>query len=417
MAKPSASKPTSKSTAVATTPSVPPLKFTGHRYFVNRLILSTLTGRPVQISQIRPNSPTRPGLSSAEVSLLRLLDAITNGSEITFNDTGTAVLYKPGMIIGSVPGYGADAISGEVRHVVSKECASERAASYFLIPLLVLGAISRSPMRVRLTGPGVVTAATERDVSVDCVRTAVAPYLEKFGVRLERVEIKTEKRSCTGGGGEVLLVIEGQVKVPRTVHALRSGVVKQIRGVAYAVGVGGGINARMIDEARGLMNKVAPDTRIFSDNAAAPLVDDEENGGKKRTGVGFGLCLVATTTEGAIYSSDVAAPANGGITPEDIGRRAALQLLEAIAAGGAVGSQAVMPVIALMSMGSEDVGRVVLGRDIIGSEDVLQLARDAKAFGMSSWGIREASGENDHDGEVVVSIVGKGLGNLGRKVA
>jgi RNA 3'-terminal phosphate cyclase-like protein len=371
----------------------------------------------VHISKIRPSSSIRPGLSPAEVSLIRLLDAVTNGSEITFNVTGTALLYKPGMIVGSVAGYGADPVTGEITHTVNKEVASERAASYLLIPLLVLGSVSRSPVKVRLIGPGVVTGATDRDVSVDTVRTAVVPCLAKFGVRFERIELKIMQRSCAGGGGEVVLNFEGQVKVPRTVHWLRSGRVKQIRGVAYAVGVGGGVNARMIEEARSVCNKLAPDTRIFSDNAAAPFVNDPETGGKKRVGVGFGLCLVATTNEDAIYSADVVAPVNGGITPEDVGKRAALQLLEAISQGGAVGRQAVFPVLALMGMGSEDVGRVVLGRDVLGSEDVVQLARDSKAFGMSSWGIRQATGEDDHDGEMIVSLVGKGLGSIGRKVA
>ena len=43
----------------------------------------------------------------------------------------------------------------------------------------------------------------------------------------------------------------------------------------------------------------------------------------------------------------------------------------------------------------------------------MQLARDLRTFGMSGWGMRDA----DNEGEVVVSIVGKGVGNVGRKIA
>jgi RNA 3'-terminal phosphate cyclase-like protein len=70
----------------------------------------------------------------------------------------------------------------------------------------------------------------------------------------------------------------------------------------------------------------------------------------------------------------------------------------------------------LMAMGSEDVGRIALGREVLASEDVIQLARDSKEFGGSAWGFRDQSGENER-GEVVVSVVGRGVGNVGRKVA
>ena len=66
-----------------------------------------------------------------------------------------------------------------------------------------------------------------------------------------------------------------------------------------------------------------------------------------------------------------------------------------------------------MAMGSEDVGRIAVGKDVLGSEQIVQLARDLRTFGMSGWGMREGD-----DGEdVVVSIVGKGVGNVGRKIA
>jgi RNA 3'-terminal phosphate cyclase-like protein len=53
---------------------------------------------------------------------------------------------------------------------------------------------------------------------------------------------------------------------------------------------------------------------------------------------------------------------------------------------------------------------------------VIQLARDSKAFGLSAWGLRDANTTDDAlgddgKGEVVVSIVGRGVGNVGRKIA
>jgi RNA 3'-terminal phosphate cyclase-like protein len=67
-----------------------------------------------------------------------------------------------------------------------------------------------------------------------------------------------------------------------------------------------------------------------------------------------------------------------------------------------------------MAMGSEDVGRLALGSDVIGSEDVIQLSRDLREFGGSGWGLRDAGDDKE---EIVVSVVGRGVGNVGRKVA
>lgn len=68
-----------------------------------------------------------------------------------------------------------------------------------------------------------------------------------------------------GGGGEVQIVFGHQVRVPRTLHLLGGGKVKRVRGVAYATGVSGGNNARMIEAARGVLNRLVGDVYIFSD--------------------------------------------------------------------------------------------------------------------------------------------------------
>src|SRR3954454_15167273 len=90
--------------------SAPPpeyLRFTTHKSLTHRLILSTLTGRPLHISQVRSSS-TSPGLAPHEISFLRLLESITNGSSITISYTGTTFTYIPGLITGSVDGLGAN---------------------------------------------------------------------------------------------------------------------------------------------------------------------------------------------------------------------------------------------------------------------------------------------------------------------
>lgn len=402
-------------------PSQPPLRFTTHKNLAYRLVLATLTGRPVHISQIRPSSPTNPGLAPYEISLLRLLEAITNGSQMEISYTGTILVYKPGLITGSAPGSGANS-SGVIRHEIPNGCP--RGISWFLLPLCLLAPFSKSQINVLLTGPGVITSSTPTgDMSVDSVRTAILPLYKNFGIE-NNIELRILQRANAGeprrgGHGEVQLIFGHQVRLPKTLHFMNPGRVKRIRGVAYSTGVSGSNNARMIDAARGILNDLVRDTYVYSDISAAPLVAAPEKNNpaaKKKVGVGFGLSLVAESSTGVLYSADVASPPAGGQPPEDVGKQCAFQLLETIAKGGCASPAAAPTMVMLMAMGSEDVGRLQLGREVVASETMVQLARDLTKFGAAGWGVRDATGVNAED-DVVVSVVGRGIGNVGRKIA
>ncbi|KAL9066400.1 MAG: hypothetical protein Q9157_007160 [Trypethelium eluteriae] len=399
------------------------IRFTGHKFLTQRLVLSTLTGRPIRVSQIRSSSPTSPGLLPHEVSLLRLLEAITNGAIIEFSYTGTTIAYKPGLITGSASGYGAGS-GGIITHDIPSSCT--RGVSFFLLPLCLLAPFSKAPVKVQFTGAGVITSATAHgDISVDSVRTAILPIYEQFGISGD-IELRILRRSNPGyggkgGGGEVQLTFGRQVRLPKTLHLLNPGRVKRIRGVAYATGLGGANNARMTEAARGLLNPLVPDTYIYSDVSAAPLlplegraVGKDGKPAKRKVGIGFGISLVAYTSTDVLYSADMASPAEGGETPEDTGRKCALQLLESIEQGGCVSMAAAPTTCILMAMGAEDMGRIQVGRDVIGSEALIELARDLRTFGTSGWGLRDAE---DDSNDVIVSIHGRGIGNVGRKIA
>ncbi|QSS65680.1 RNA-3'-phosphate cyclase [Histoplasma capsulatum] len=398
----------------------PPLRFTSYRQFTLRLVLSTLTGRAVHISQIRPSDPIHMGLAPHEISFLRLLEAVTNGSHMEISYTGTIVLYKPGLITGSAPGSGAS--GGVIKHEIPSNCS--RGISYFLLPMCLLAPFSKAPFNILFTGPGVITSSTPTgDMSVDSVRTAILPLFAQFGI-FNNIELRVLKRSNPGpngkgGGGEVQLVFGHQVRLPKTIHLLNPGRIKKIRGVAYAIGLSGSHNARMIEVARGVLNPLCPDTYVFSDVSSAPLVaaptrDNPSN--KKKIGLGFGLSLVAESSTGCLFSADVASLPTGGKPPEDISKRCAYQLLESISVGGCVSRAAAPTMITLMAMGSEDVGRLQVGRDVIADESMIQFARDLNKFGTPGWGIRDAPGESD-SGDVIISVVGRGIGNVGRKIA
>src|ERR1700730_1736322 len=112
------------------TPAPEFLRFTTHKSLTQRLVLSTLTGRPIHISQIRSSSPTNPGLAPHEISFLRLLDSITNGSAMQISYTGTTLTYMPGLITGSMGSGGA---TDAVKCILPETC--RRGVSWFLLPL------------------------------------------------------------------------------------------------------------------------------------------------------------------------------------------------------------------------------------------------------------------------------------------
>ncbi|KAH8676300.1 RNA 3'-terminal phosphate cyclase/enolpyruvate transferase [Xylariales sp. PMI_506] len=397
------------------------LRFTGHKAFAQRLVLATLTGRPIHISKIRTSSPTNPGLAPHEVSFLRLIEAVTNGSSMQISYTGTTMTYHPGLITGAAPGVGAG--DGDViEHHLPATCT--RGITYFLIPLCQLAPFSKSHMNVRFSGPGVITSATDTgDLSVDSFRTAILPLYDLFGIPAARIELRVLQRSCpgprgVGGAGVVELRFASQVRLPKTLHLNRHpGRIKRIRGVAYATGVSASNNARIIHAAREVLNPLVADIHVAAQYDQAPLIaTSDKSTNKRRLGIGFGLSLVAESSSvGVIYSADVVAPAEGGVVPEDIGKRCAYQLLETIEKSGCMSSAGASTALTLMAMGSEDVGRIRLGRDVIGTDQLIGLARDLKTFGASSWGLRDV--DDDDTGDIIVSVKGTGVGNVGRKVA
>lgn len=336
--------------------------------------------------------------------------------------TGTTITYHPGLITGTIAGQGA--VEGDVvEHSLPATCT--RGVTYYLLPLCLLAPFSKAHMNVRFTGPGVITSSTETgDPSVDSFRTAILPLFGLFGIPPARIELRVLQRSCAGpggrgGGGTVELRFASQVRLPKTLHLNRNpGRIRRIRGVAYSTGVSASNNARMIHSAREVLNPLVSDIHIAAQYDQAPLVDSpgEKVGHKRRLGIGFGLSLVAESSSvGVLYSADMVVPPSGGEVPEDIGKNCAYQLLETIAKGGCVSPVAATSVLTLMAMGSEDVGRLRVGRDIIGSEELIGLARDLRTFGASSWGLRDVT--EDESGDIIVSVKGTGVGNVGRKMA
>lgn len=60
-----------------------------------------------------PARQESPGLTSAEAGFLRLVDQLTNGSLVEINETGTALFFRPGILIGGSLQHDCGATDGQ----------------------------------------------------------------------------------------------------------------------------------------------------------------------------------------------------------------------------------------------------------------------------------------------------------------
>jgi len=72
-------------------------RLSGSRHLRQRLVLATLTSTGVTIDDIR-SGDAAPGLRPYEVSLLRLLDKISDRHTIDLNETGVALLPRTSLV-------------------------------------------------------------------------------------------------------------------------------------------------------------------------------------------------------------------------------------------------------------------------------------------------------------------------------
>ncbi len=77
------------------------LRFEGSTHFRQRLVCSTLSGRPIRIDKIRAADQS-PGLRDFEACLLRLLEKVTDGCVVEINETGAFIsFFAPATLLRS----------------------------------------------------------------------------------------------------------------------------------------------------------------------------------------------------------------------------------------------------------------------------------------------------------------------------
>ncbi|KAJ1507169.1 hypothetical protein HMI54_004404, partial [Coelomomyces lativittatus] len=283
------------------------LKFKGHLYFRQRLVLSLLSGKPIRITEIRPDDEN-PGLTDYEVAFLKLLEQLSNGTTVSISHTGTSFSFFPGIIINGV---------------VNEIMPTSRALSYYLEPLLVLGLFGKTPLACTLHG----VTVNPYDVQIDTLRTVCLPFLTQFGVNPTTVSLKVEKRGAAPlGGGEVQLILQPLPQVTLTSIPPHQGRIQRIRGLASSTRVSSDYVIRLMNQARSILTPFIPDVYIYTDVA---------KGVQSGLSPGYALSLFSESTTGVHYSSEIASNDKGG-DPEEMASQCAFALLHSIELGGTV---------------------------------------------------------------------------------
>ena len=420
------------------------VRLAGSANFRDRLVCSTLSGRPIRIDDIRSDvrNDNDVGLRDYEANVLRLLDKITNGCKIQIDASGMSLKYTPGVIVGGKR--------------TDHDCGTSRGMGYFLEPLIVLGLFAKNAVEIRLLG----ITNDDGEMSVDTFRNVTLPMLKKrFGIDNAGASLTIKERGVPPeGGGEVILKTTplgyrsqavlreaGEEKRPAAMDWTNEGLVKRVRGVAFTVRIPPQTSNRLVDGARGVLNNFLPDVYIFTDHHAG------KDGGRSP---GYGISLVAETTEGCVLGSDCASAstqkqrrrknnsASGGFvgdegeeggekedaedgvivvastsasshqkTPEDYGRECAETLVSEIQRGGVCDSSHQPLVLLLLAVGPDHVSHVRVGASL--TPRAVHLLRCVRLF----FGVTFNIQAEPESGTVFLSCVGCNLRNFAKRAS
>ncbi|KAI3841303.1 hypothetical protein MKW98_007784 [Papaver atlanticum] len=329
------------------------MKLKGSRHFRERLVLSTLSGTPISIEEIRADE-TWPGLRSHEIKLLRLIEEISDGGAVVLNETGTKLKYTPGVII---CGKRYDAF----------DCGLSRSIGYFLEPLIVLGLFGKKSFEIKLNG----ITNDSKDPIVDTFRSTTLNILKRFGIDSEGVDLKIVNRGAPPlGGGEVIL------KVPMVESSLSA--------------------VTWIDE--GMIIKM----EIKLEN----LLDLVYHWSlRPHQGASSLLILQLAMQEGGNDEDDEREEL---MPPEEIGEQAASMLLGEIEQGGVVDSRHQGLLFLLCALCPQDVSKVRVGKL---SPYAIETLRHIRDF----LGVKFVITPDPSTETVILKCLGCGLKNLSRK--
>lgn len=274
---------------------------------------------------------------------------------------------------------------------------------YYLDVLIAFGPFCKNPIEANLKG---VTNSFDSP-SVDHIRSSAFNIMKRFIIEEGAYQMKVLKRGMKPeGGGEILFKIKPVLKL-RALQLEKSGMVKRIRGTVYACKVSSTFSNRTVESAKGVMLNFIPDVYLHT---------DQNKGKLSGLSAGYGVNLVAETTENVIFSAEVV-NMEQGILPEDVGKLCANKLLDEIYRGGCCDSTFQWLMMLYMTLGPKSVSKVVVGPLSRHSIKYLQLLKEilGVTFKLDTYEDDDDEEDDARGHKVVLACVGIGYSNLAKR--
>lgn len=363
--------------------------FKGSNHIKQKLILATLAGKSIKITDIRAHEG---GIKEFEVNLIRLIDKLTNGTKIKLHPSGTELDFSPGILYG-----------GKIEH----SCCNEKSIGYYLDVLISFGPFCKHAIEVNFKG----VTNSEDNPSVDHIKTSAFNIMKRFIIEEDSFELKVIKRGLKPDGGGEIIFKMNPVKKLKTLQLMESGMVKRIRGVVYACKVSPTFANRTVEAAKGIMLNFLPDVYLHT---------DQNKGKLSGLSAGYGVNLSAETNENVTYACEIVSTEKGAL-PEDIGKQCANKLLDEIYRGGCCDSTFQWLMMLYMALGPKSVSKVVVGPLSQYSIRYLQLLKEFLGITFKLDTLEKDEDMDDDEEEskspkVVLTCVGIGYSNLSKRV-
>lgn len=338
-----------------------------------------------------------------------------------------------------------------------QESCTQRAVTYIIEAALLLLPFAKYDSRIHLEG------ATQSvwDLSVDTIRTVTLRWLSLFGVV---AQLRLLRRGAPPGGDGA---VELEVRCVRKLQSVAIGVapslkgssgnsefgstalskssshrgrVRRVRGIAFASRTAGDLPQRAATAAKGVLLSLLPDVYVMTDtdrggtrkkmrreNGDLPMeleMDDDEgnlqrgagrNSENRKPSSGYGLILVADTTNSNSTLLSQETVARPGDAPEEVGKRCAHLLLDEIYEGGSVDRHHQLFVLLLMATSPDEISTARFGAQLTPSA-ISGLLLIEKYFGVQCAVKNEESAMGkEYPPSTLITCMGCNLINVAKK--
>lgn len=275
-----------------------------------------------------------------EINFINMISLISNGSKVMLAKQGDSVKFQPGMIINND------------KRDLAFDCGESRAISYYVEYICLLGLFGKTDLDITMTG----ITNDNIDMSIDSLAQTIPKIVEQFNLSPKQVTIKVLRRGFRPNGQGAIQVHVTKINWLDNCIWMNEGLVKRIRGTCYASKASVNIIGRIIASTREVLNDYIPDVWIYSEYS---------KGAKGSVDPGYGITLVGETNTGCSIVADNCFSqfqTESGNNPEEIGRKAALQLVDEIFNSGVVDTSAQPFLLMMMALSGGKPSVAKLGR-------------------------------------------------------